>query len=87
VSLFRTVVGIDPSGRRLALSAVRYGVGRPIVAVPPAVFELRGEREQAWFAEVERILLDFVTHKGLAGSEADSSFPPTRCSSPGSLPL
>jgi general secretion pathway protein L len=70
VSLFRTVVGIDPSGKRLALSAVRYGVGRPFVAVPPAVFELRGDREQAWLADAERILLDFVTHNGLAGSEA-----------------
>jgi general secretion pathway protein L len=70
LSLFRTVVGIDPSGKRLALSAVRYGVGRPFVTVPPAVFELRGDREQAWLADAERILLDFVTHNGLAGSEA-----------------
>lgn len=70
MSLFRTVVGIDPSGKRLALSAVRYGVGRPSVAVPPAVFDLRGDREEARSAEAERILLGFVTQHGLAGSEA-----------------
>ena len=70
MALFRTVVGIDPSGKRLALSAVRYGVGGPSVGVPPAVFDLRGDREQARLAEAERILLDFVRHNGLAGSGA-----------------
>ena len=70
MGLFRTVVGIDPSGKRLALSAVRYGVGRPSIAVPPAVFDLRGDREQAWLADAERILMEYVTHNGLSGSEA-----------------
>jgi len=75
VNLFRTVVGIDPSGRRLALSAVRYGVGRPVVAAPPAVFELRGDREQARLEEAESALLDFVTRNGLAGSDARLAIP------------
>lgn len=75
MALFRTVVGIDPSGRRLALSAVRYGVGRPSVAVAPAVFELRGDREQTRLEEAERILRDFVTQNGLAGSEARLAVP------------
>jgi Tfp pilus assembly protein PilN len=75
VNLFRTVVGIDPSGRRLALTAVRYGVGRPSMAVPPAVFEVRSEREQAWFAEAEGVLVDFVARNGLAGSDARLAIP------------
>jgi hypothetical protein len=50
MDLFRTVVGIDPSGKRLALSAVRFGVGRPSVA-SPAVFELRGDWSRPWLAD------------------------------------
>jgi Tfp pilus assembly protein PilN len=69
------VVGIDPSGRRLALSAVRHGVGRPFAAVPPSVIELRGDREQAWLADAERVLQDFVARNGLAGSEARLAIP------------
>lgn len=75
MNLFRTVVGIDPSGRRLALSAVRYGVGGPVVAASPAVFELRGDREQARLEEAESALLDFVTRNGLAGSDARLAIP------------
>lgn len=75
MNLFRTVVGIDPSGRRLALSAVRYGLGRPSVAVPPAVFELRGDREQARLEEAGNILSDFVARNGLAGGEARLAIP------------
>ncbi|NJD61446.1 MAG: hypothetical protein FIA93_01835 [Deltaproteobacteria bacterium] len=75
MNLFRTVVGIDPSGRRLALSAVRYGVGRPVIAVPPTVVELRGDREQTRMEEAESALLDFVTRNGLAGSDARLAIP------------
>jgi general secretion pathway protein L len=75
VNLFRTVVGIDPSGKRLALSAVRYGVGRPSVAVPPAVADLRGDREQTRMAEAESMLADFVARNGLAGCEARLAVP------------
>lgn len=75
MSFFRTVVGIDPSGRRLALSAVRHGVGHPSVALPPAVFELRGDREQARIEDAERVLADFVARNGLAGCEARLAVP------------
>ncbi len=75
VNLFRTVVGIDPSGRRLALSVVRFGVGRPSVPAPPAVFDLRAERDQAWLAKAESVLHDFVARNGLGGSEARLAIP------------
>ncbi|MBI5576773.1 MAG: PilN domain-containing protein [Deltaproteobacteria bacterium] len=75
MNLFRTVVGIDPSGKRLALSAVRYGVGRPSVAVPPVAVELRGDREQIRMAEAESVLADFVARNGLAGCEARLAIP------------
>ncbi|MGE5700336.1 MAG: PilN domain-containing protein [Deltaproteobacteria bacterium] len=75
MNLFRTVVGIDPSGKRLALSALRFGIGRPSVVVPPAVFELRADREQARMEEAGGVLLDFVTRNGLAGAEARLAIP------------
>jgi Tfp pilus assembly protein PilN len=75
VNLFRTVVGIDPSGKRLALSALRFGIGRPSVAVAPAVFELRADREQARMEEAGGVLLDFVARNGLAGGEARLAIP------------
>lgn len=78
MSLFRTVVGIDPSGRRLALSAVRYGLGRPSVALPPAVFDLRGDREEARIEDAERVLADYVARNGLAGCEARVAVPAGR---------
>jgi len=75
VNFFRTVVGIDPSGRRLALSVVRFGVGRTSVLVPPAVFDLRAERDQSWLAKAESTLLDFVARYGLSGCEARLAIP------------
>jgi hypothetical protein len=75
VNLFRTVVGIDPSGKRLALSALRFGIGRPSVAVPSVVLELRADREQARMEEAERVLIDFVARNGLAGGEARLAIP------------
>jgi Tfp pilus assembly protein PilN len=71
----RTVIGIDPSGKRLALSAVRHGLGRPFVAVSPAVFDLRGDREQARLEESESLLADYVARNGLAGCEARLAVP------------
>jgi len=75
VNLFRTVVGIDPSGKRLALSALRFGIGRPSVVVPPAIFDLRADREQARMEEAGGVLLDFVARNGLAGAEARLAIP------------
>jgi hypothetical protein len=68
-------VGIDPSGRRLALSVVRFGVGRTSVLVPPVVLDLRAERDQTWLAKAESVLLDFVARYGLSGSEARLAIP------------
>jgi len=70
MSVLQTVVGIDPSGNRLALVAVRTALGGPSLAVQPAVSPLRGERDSAIMEEAEAALSDFVARHGLAGSPA-----------------
>lgn len=75
---FQTVVGIDPSGRRLALAAVRGGFGRPSLCAPPFVCELRGEKEQQLLSEVEGPLGDYVARNGLMGSAARLCVPADR---------
>ena len=75
---FQTVVGIDPSGKRLALAAVRGGFGRPALCAPPLVSNLRGDREQQLLSEAEGILGDFVARNGLAGSAARLCVPADR---------
>lgn len=77
MSLFRTVVGIDPSGGRLALTAQGRGLGLGR-AVSPVVTELRSDREPAFFEEAEKALLDFVTRNGLSGSSASLCIPAER---------
>lgn len=78
MSLFNTVVGIDPSGRRLAVVAVQGGVGNPAMVAPPALFELRSEREPGRLEEAEEALRDFVARNGLAGCEARLCVPADR---------
>jgi general secretion pathway protein L len=78
VNWFQTVVGIDPSGKRLALAAVRAGFGRPALCAPPQVSTLRGEKEQQLLSEAEGILGDFVARNGLAGSAARLCVPADR---------
>jgi len=78
MNLFQTVVGIDPSGRRLALAAVRGGFGRPALCAPPFVCDLRGEREQQLLSEAEGALGDFVARNGLKGSAARLCVPADR---------
>lgn len=75
MNLGRTVVGIDPSGNRLALVAVRMGVGGPSLIAPPVVLPLRGERESAFMAEAEAALSDLVARHELAGSPARLCIP------------
>ena len=75
---FHTVVGIDPTGKRLALAAVRGGFGRPALCVPPLVSNLRGEREHQLLSEAEGILGDFVARNGLTGSMAMLCVPADR---------
>lgn len=67
---FRTVIGIDPSGRRLALAALRFGVGGPSFAAAPMTCELHGEKEDARREESSKALADYVARNGLAGADA-----------------
>jgi Tfp pilus assembly protein PilN len=73
--MFGTSVGIDPSGRRLAVAAVQGGVGSPAPIVPPACFELRSGSEAGRFEEAAELLRDFTARNGLAGSEARLCIP------------
>ncbi len=66
----RTIVGIDPSGSRLALVAVRMALGGPALAAPPAVSPLRGDRDAALAEDAEAALCDFVARHELAGCQA-----------------
>lgn len=75
MSLSKIVVGIDPSGRRLAVAAVRAGLGGPAPCAPPAVFELRGERGPD---EAEGILGEYVARNGLSGSASRLCVPADR---------
>ena len=78
MNLFQTIVGIDPSNRRLSLAAVRGRVGRPALCAPPFVCELRGERDQQLLSEAEEVLGDFVARNGLEGSAARLCVPADR---------
>jgi len=75
MNLYRTKVGIDPSGRNLAVAARGQGLGRTI---PPVVTGVRSDREPAYFEEAGKILLDFVTRNGLSGSPATLCIPADR---------
>lgn len=75
---FQTVVGIDPSGKRLALAAIRGGFGPPALIAPPLVYDLRSEKEQQLLSEVEGVLGDFAARHGLAGSAARLCIPADR---------
>src|SRR5512134_215126 len=78
VRRFQAVVGIDPSGGRLCVVAVRVGVGGRSVALPPLSHEFRAEREDARFGEAEGVLGDFVARNGLVGAEASLVLPADR---------
>lgn len=75
MSLFETVVGIDPSGKRLVLVARGTGLAR---SVPAAVFPLRAEREPSRFEEAEGILREYVARHGLSGCAARLCVPASR---------
>jgi len=75
---FRTMIGIDPSGGRLAIVAVRSGIGGPSLAVPPVWYEPRTAKESARFEEVEGILGEFVARNGLVGAGATLVLPADR---------
>ncbi len=75
---FRTTIGIDPSGGRLAIVAVRRGVGGSSLAVPPLWHEPRATKEPALFEEIEGVLGEFVARNGLVGAGAALVLPAGR---------
>jgi hypothetical protein len=78
MNLFRTVIGIDPSGKRLVLAAVRGGFGQAALCLPPFLTDLRGDREPQLLSEAEEALGEFVARNALAGSEATLCIPADR---------
>jgi len=75
---FRTMIGIDPSGGRLAIVAVRRGIGGSSLAVPPLWHEPRTAKEPARFEEIEGVLSEFVARNGLVGAGAALVLPAER---------
>lgn len=78
MNLYQTVVGIDPSGRRLSIAAVRGGLGRSVLCAAPVSHDLRGDREQARQDEAEGLLGEYVARNRLAGSAARLCVPAAR---------
>lgn len=78
MKLFQTVLGVDPSGGRLAVVAVQKGVGGPLVVRTPLCHEYRGEREATRLEEAEAVLGEFVARNGLVGAEAFLVLPADR---------
>ncbi len=78
MNLFRSVLGIDFSGERIAIVALRAAPGGPSVVLPPLARALRGEREAARFEEAESVLGEFVARHGLVGADAFLAVPAGR---------
>jgi hypothetical protein len=72
------MIGIDPSGGRLAIVAVRRVVGGYSLAVPPVCHEARTSKEPFRFEELEGMLGEFVARHGLVGSGAALVLPSER---------
>jgi hypothetical protein len=75
---FRTMIGIDPSGGRLAIVAMRRGIGGSSLVVPPLCHEPRTGKEPARFEEIEEVLGEFVARNGLVGAGAVLVLPSER---------
>ena len=75
---FRTMIGIDPSGGRLAIVAVRRRLGGSSPAAPPLWHEPRTMKESAGFEEIEGVLDEFVARNGLVGAGAALVVPAER---------
>jgi len=78
VKPFRTMIGIDPSGGRLAIVAVRRGIGGSSLAAPPLWHEPRTAKEPARFEELEGTLGEFVARNGLVRAGAALVLPAER---------
>jgi Tfp pilus assembly protein PilN len=72
------MIGIDPSGGRLAIVAVRRRVAGSSLAAPPLWHEPRTVKEPARFEEIEGVLGEFVARHGLVGSGAALVLPSER---------
>ena len=75
---FRTMIGIDPSGGRLAIVAVRRGVGGSSLAVPPLWHEPKTGKDPVRFEEIEGVLGEYVARNGLVGAGAAIVLPAER---------
>ena len=73
-----TRIGIDPSGGRLAIVAVRRGVGGASLAFPPLWYEPRAGKEPARLEEIEGALGEFVARNGLVGAGTALALPAER---------
>ena len=74
----RTMIGIDPSGGRLAIVAVRRGVGGSSLDVPPLWHEPRTGKDPVRFEEIEGVLGEYVARNGLVGARAALVLPAER---------
>jgi hypothetical protein len=72
------MIGIDPSGGRLAIVAVRRGIGGTSLAAPPLWHESRTAKEPIRFEEIEGALGEFVARNGLVGAGAALALPAGR---------
>jgi hypothetical protein len=72
------MIGIDPSGGRLAIVAVRHGVAGASLAFPPFLHEPKAGKDPARFEEIEGMLGEFVARKGLVGAGAALVLPAER---------
>jgi len=72
------MIGIDPSGGRLAIVAVRRGIGGASLAAPPMLQEPRTAKEIVRLEEIEGVLGEFVARNGLVGAGAALVLPAER---------
>ena len=75
---FRTMIGIDPSGGRLAIVAARRGLGGTSLAAPSLWHEPRTGKEPVRSEEIEGVLGEFVARNGLVGAGAALVLPADR---------
>jgi len=70
VNRFRTMIGIDPSGGRLSIVAIRRGVAGASLASPPLLHETSSVKDPLRFEEIGSVLGEYVARHGLVGSGA-----------------
>jgi len=78
VKRFGIMIGIDPSGGRLAIVAVRRGVAGASLAFPPLLHEPKTGKDPVRFEEIEGVLGEFVARNGLVGAGAALVLPAER---------